>query len=50
MKSYTYKLCKMMIDAGKTEGLQDKMDLFLLVGRITEDEYNELVVMLNAKK
>jgi hypothetical protein len=44
----TYKIAKMMINSGNTDGLQEKLDLFLLGGRITQDQYTELVELLNA--
>lgn len=48
----TYKLCLTVINKG-TYGTKDemlaKLDVFLLNNRITEDEYNELVALLNSK-
>ena len=44
----TYYLCKKLIESGKTAGLQDKLDVFLLAGRISEEQYNELTAMINA--
>lgn len=46
MKSYTYNLCKMMIEANRVVGLKDKLDCFMEVGRITKEEYTELCDML----
>lgn len=43
----TYYLCKKLIESGKTSGLQNKLDVFLLAGRISEEQYNELTAMLN---
>lgn len=49
--SLTYRACKTMIEK-KTytskEDMQQKLDIFLLGNRITQDEYNELTTMLNA--
>lgn len=47
----TYKYCKNLISNGsyKTkEEMLDKLDVFLLNDRITEEQYNELVTLLNA--
>lgn len=42
-----YNLCKQLIKLGKTEGLQDKMDVYLANDRLTIEEYNELCELLN---
>lgn len=42
----TYRMCRSLIDMGKTEGLSDKLDLFLLAGKITNEQYTELIGML----
>jgi len=34
-------LIKRLISKGQTEGLQEKLDVFLLVGSINIDDYNE---------
>lgn len=42
----TYELCKRIIELQKydtKEEMIQKLDVFLLANRITEDEYNELV-------
>lgn len=41
-----YNLCKMLIDRGRTDGLQDKMDVYLAAGRLTPEEYQELAAQL----
>lgn len=41
-----FNLCKLLINKGKTTGLQDKMDVYLAADRLTAEEYNELVAML----
>ena len=33
-----YNLCKMLIDRGRTDGLQDKMDVYLAADRLTPEE------------
>ena len=45
----TYILCKKLIQIGKTEGLSDKLDVFLLNNRLTNEQYNELLADLNTK-
>lgn len=42
----TYKLCLRLIKAGKTDGLADKIDVYFAAGRLTEEEYAELMSML----
>ena len=34
-----YNLCKLLIDRGRTDGLQDKMDVYLAADRLTPEEY-----------
>lgn len=41
-----YNLCKLLIDRGRTDGLQDKLDVYLANDRLTTEEYNELAVLL----
>lgn len=41
-----YKACKKLIQAGLTTGLSDKIDLFFAFGRLTQEEYTELVGLL----
>ncbi len=43
-----YNLCKKLIELGKTDGLQEKMDVYLAADRLTTDEYTELVALLAA--
>ena len=42
----TYSLVKLQISRGKTEGMADILDVFLLAGRITTEQYTELMGML----
>lgn len=50
--SSTYKLCKKVITKEKANGTLDveemteKLDVFLLNDRITDEEYNELVALM----
>lgn len=43
-----YRTLKRMIERGQTAGLEEKIDIFFAVGKVTESEYQELIVMLNA--
>lgn len=46
----TFTLCKKVIQNGtygSKEEMMVKLDVFLLNNRITQDEYNELIDMLN---
>lgn len=44
----TYNYCKKIIAGGKynKEEMMDKLDVFLLAGRITDEQYKELVGMM----
>lgn len=49
----TYIYCKKVIENktyGTKEEMLEKLDVFLLNNRITKEEYNELVEMLNTDK
>ena len=41
-----FNLCKLLINKGRTTGLQDKMDAYLGADRLTTEEYNELVALM----
>jgi hypothetical protein len=41
-----YRTLKRLIALGKTEGLEERIDVFFAVGKLTEQEYNELVGLL----
>lgn len=41
-----YRTLKRMIERGQTDGLEDKLDIFFAVGKLTEAEYNELLGLL----
>jgi hypothetical protein len=48
----TYQLCKRVIENGTygtKEEMMIKLDVFLLNNRITQEQYNELVDLLNAQ-
>ena len=46
---FTYRLCNMMIRNGRTDGLQEKIDVYFAVSRITEKEYKDLCEKLNGE-
>lgn len=52
MGTLTYRNCKKLIEAGRYEydDMSAKLDVFLLGDRITIEEYNELVQMMNDRK
>lgn len=39
-------LCKQLVKIGKTDGLQEKMDVYLANDRLTVEEYAELTALL----
>lgn len=41
-----FNLCELLINKGRTTGLQDKMDAYLAADRLTTEEYNELVALM----
>ena len=41
-----YNLCKLLIDRGRTDGLQDKMDVYLAADRLPPAEYQEVAGLL----
>lgn len=41
-----YRTLKRMIERNQTEGMQEKLDIFYAAGRITTEQYQELVGML----
>lgn len=42
----TYKLCLKLIAVGKTDGLADKIDVYFAAGRLTEEQYMDLMSKL----
>ncbi len=44
-----YRVLKTMIERGLTDGLTEKIDVFLAVGRLTEGEYTELISLIDAE-
>lgn len=45
-----YRVLKRLIDLGKTEGLEERIDVFFAAGKITEDQYNELIGLLKKQE
>lgn len=47
----TYGYCKKIIAGGnyEKEDMLDKLDVFLLAGRISNEEYKELISMMDAE-
>lgn len=43
-----FNLCKLLIEKGRMDGLQGKMDVYLAADRLTTDEYTELTGLLSA--
>ena len=43
----TYNLCKKLIQIGKADIVNTNIDLYLANGRLTDEEYTELMGMLN---
>lgn len=41
------RVLKNMILKGKTEGLEEKIDVFYAAGKLTDEEYNELIDLLH---
>ena len=41
-----YRMLKRLIELGKTEGLEERIDVCFAAGKITEEQYNELIELL----
>lgn len=41
-----YRTLKRMIETGRTDGLELKIDVFYAAGKLTGDEYSELIELL----
>lgn len=44
-----YRTLTRMIERGNTAGLEEKIDIFFAVGKLTEAEYTELVKLLKGE-
>ncbi len=42
-----FRMIKRLIELGQTEGLAEKIDVFFAYGKLTEQEYLDLLTMLN---
>lgn len=42
-----YRTLKRMIERGQTDGIEEKIDVFYAAGKLTDEEYNELMAMLH---
>lgn len=45
-----YRTIKRMIERGQTEGLENKIDVFYAAGKLTDDEYNDLIKELHPEQ
>lgn len=45
-----YRTLKRMIERGQTAGMEEKLDIFYAAGKITEEQYNELIGLLNGEE
>lgn len=43
-----YRTLKRMIERGQMEGIEEKLDIFFATGKLTQEEYQELLDMLHA--
>lgn len=41
-----YRVCKRLIEMGRTGRLEEKIDVFYATGRLSESEYTELTGLL----
>ena len=44
-----YSICKLLITLGRTDGLQEKVNMFYACGQVTDDQYAELTKTLTPK-
>ena len=42
----TYNLCKKLVEAGRMDA--NKLDAFYAAGRLTDEQYTELMALLNS--
>lgn len=45
-----YRTLKRMIERGQTEGMEEKLDLFLATNKLTVEEYEALMAMLHPEE
>lgn len=41
-----YRTLKSLINKGRIEGLTEKIDIFYAAGKLTDEEYSELISLL----
>ena len=41
-----YRTIKRMIEVGRVDGLEHKIDVFYAAGKLSDDEYSELIELL----
>lgn len=41
-----YKVLRRMIERGQTEGMAEKLDVFFAAGRVTKEQYEDLLNVL----
>lgn len=46
----TFNLCKKLIEIGKADIVNANIDLYLANNRLTEQEYTDLMAMLNVEE
>lgn len=45
-----YRTLKRLIERGQASGLEEKIDLFYALGRLTETEYRDLAAILHPEQ
>lgn len=45
-----FRTLQRMIERGQIDGLAEKLDIFFSAGKLTKEEYNKLVKLLEKKK
>ncbi len=45
-----YRMLMRLIGSGKTDGLKQKIGVFRDAGKLTKDEYNELIGLIGAER
>lgn len=45
-----YRTILRLIERGQTEGLEEKLDLFFAMGKLSEEEYQELMGKLSSQR
>lgn len=45
-----YRTLKRMIERGQIEGIEEKLDIFFAADKLTEEEYQALISMLEISK